>query len=67
MTKKELQKIATKLMMLEQECQKGNNISENLTKMEELIKHLTVKEMLELDMYMEENFNEIPLEKYLTI
>lgn len=67
MTKKELQKTATKLMMLEQECQKGNNISENLTKMEELIKHLTIKEMLELDMYMEENFNKIPLEKYLTI
>lgn len=67
MTKKELQNTATKLMMLEQECQKGNNISENLTKMEELIKHLTVKEMLELDTYMEEHFNEIPLEKYLTI
>lgn len=66
MTNKEKITIARKLMELEQECQKGNNISENLSKMDEVIASLSIQDMLELDAYMEENFEKIN-KKYLII
>lgn len=66
MTNKEKITIARKLMELEQECQKGNNISENLSKMDEVIASLSIQDMLELDAYMEENFEKLN-EKYLII
>lgn len=66
MTNKEKITIAQKIMKLEQECQKGNNISENLSKMDEVIASLSIQDMLELDAYMEENFEKLN-EKYLII
>ena len=66
MTNKEKNTIARKLMELEQECQKGNNISENLSKMDEVIGHLSIQDLIELDAYMEENFEKLN-EKYLII
>jgi hypothetical protein len=66
MTNKEKITIARKLMELEQECQKGNNISENLSKMDEVIASLSIQDMLELDAYMEENFEKLN-KKYLII
>lgn len=66
MTNKEKNTIARKLMELEQECQKGNNISENLSKMDEVIKPLSAQDLIELDAYMEENFEKLN-EKYLII
>ena len=66
MTNKEKNTLARKLMELEQECQKGNNISENLSKMDEVIKHLSIQNLIELDAYMEENFEKLN-EKYLII
>ena len=66
MTNKEKNTIARKLMELEQECQKGNNISENLSKMDEVIGHLSIQDLIELDVYMEENFEKLN-EKYLII
>lgn len=66
MTNKEKITIAQKLMELEQECQKGNNISENLSKMDEVIASLSIQDMLELDAYMEENFEKLN-KKYLII
>ena len=66
MTNKEKNTIAQKLMELEQECQKGNNISENLSKMDEVIRPLSIQEIIELDAYMEENFEKLN-EKYLII
>lgn len=66
MTNKEKNTIARKLMELEQECQKGNNISENLNKMDEVIKLLSIQDLIELDAYMEENFEKLN-EKYLII
>lgn len=66
MTNKEKNTIARKLMELEQECQKGNNISENLSKMDEVIKSLSIQDLIELDAYMEENFEKLN-EKYLII
>ena len=66
MTNKEKNTIARKLMELEQECQKGNNISENLSKMNKVIEHLSIQDLIELDVYMEENFEKLN-EKYLII
>lgn len=66
MTNKEKNTIARKIMELEQECQKGNNISENLSKMDEVIEHLSIQDLIELDAYMEENFEKLN-EKYLII
>ena len=66
MTNKEKNTIARKLMELEQECQKGNNISENLSKMNKVIEHLSIQDLIELDAYMEENFEKLN-EKYLII
>lgn len=66
MTNKEKITIARKLMELEQECQKGNNISKNLSKMDEVIASLSIQDMLELDAYMEENFEKLN-KKYLII
>lgn len=66
MTNKEKNTIARKLMELEQECQKGNNISENLSKMDEVIGPLSIQDLIELDAYMEENFEKLN-EKYLII
>lgn len=66
MTNKEKNTIARKLMKLEQECQKGNNISKNLSKMNEVIEPLSIRDLIELDAYMEENFEKLN-EKYLII
>lgn len=66
MTKKEKQELARKIMELEQECQQGNNISENLSKMDEVIRPLSIQDLIELDAYMEENFEKLN-EKYLII
>ena len=66
MTNKEKITIAQKLMKFEQECQKGNNISENLSKMDEVIRPLSIQDLIELDTYMEENFEKLN-EKYLII
>ena len=43
-----------------------NNISENLSKMDEVIASLSIQDMLELDAYMEENFEKLN-KKYLII
>ena len=51
-----LQEIAEQIISLEQECQQGINISENLEKMEELMKDLPFKEILELNEILEKNF-----------
>ncbi len=56
---KKLNKIAEQVMQLEQECQQGINISENLEKMEELMQDLSLEELLQMD--------EILNKKFLTI
>lgn len=53
---KKLQEIAEQIISLEQECQQGINISENLKKMEELMKDLPFEEILELNEILEKNF-----------
>lgn len=66
MTNKEKNKIAIQIIEIENECQSGNNISKNLDKMTELVKHLSFQELIELNIYMEENFEKLN-KKYLII
>lgn len=54
--KKKLNKIAEQIILLEQECQQGINISENLEKMEKLMKDIPFDALLELNEILEKNF-----------
>jgi hypothetical protein len=56
MNNKELKKIAKEITILEQKCQNGENISENLVLMEELVSKLSIEDLLELSLLMETNF-----------
>ena len=51
--KKKLNKIAEQIILLEQECQQGINISENLEKMEKLMKDIPFDALLELNEILE--------------
>lgn len=52
--KKELEKIAQELIVLEKEMQKENNISENFKKMESLTSKLTFDEIIQMSMYLDD-------------
>lgn len=52
--KKELEKIAQELIVLEKEMQEGNNIPQNFKKMESLTKKLTFDEIVEMSNYLDE-------------
>ena len=53
---KEIKKIAQEIQKLEQECQQGINVSENLKKMEEIMLSLPFEELLKLNIEIEKNF-----------
>lgn len=53
---KNLKEIAEQIVLLEQECQQGINISENLEKMEKLMKDIPFDALLELNEILEKNF-----------
>ena len=53
MNNKELKKIAKEITILEQKCQNGENISENLVLMEELVSKLSIEDLLELSLLMD--------------
>lgn len=53
---KNLKEIAEQIILLEQECQQGINISENLEKMEKLMKDIPFDALLELNEIVEKNF-----------
>ena len=46
---KNLKEIAEQIVLLEQECQQGINISENLIKMEKVMENLSLEELLLID------------------
>ena len=48
------QELVQEFIRLEQECQNGNNISENMQKMEALMLVMDVKELLEIISSLEE-------------
>lgn len=53
---KNLKEIAEQIVLLEQECQQGINISENLEKMEKLMEDIPFDALLELNEIVEKNF-----------
>ena len=55
MKKRDIKKLANHIWELEQECQKGNNISNNLTKMQEIADNLSIADFINLTLYLEEN------------
>lgn len=49
LSNKQLRKIANQIAQLEQECQKGNNVSENLAKMTSLVNDLDEEDVYKID------------------
>lgn len=52
--KKKLIKVANQILALEQKLQAGENMNENLEKMDKLSKGLTLDELWEVNLYLEE-------------
>ena len=50
--KKNIKRLAQQIARLEKECQSGNNISENMNKIEQLIQGLSLEDMLAIDDYI---------------
>ena len=55
--KKKLLKIANQIYSLEQKCQAGDNVLENIDKMEKLIESISPEELFEIDEYLEKKMN----------
>ncbi len=53
--KKKLRVIADKIVMFEKKLQKGENMNENMAKLEELTSSLSPDEMMEVDEYILKN------------
>lgn len=53
--RKNIKELAERIANLEKECQFATNVSESMNKIEQLIQNLSLEEMLELDMYIQEN------------
>ena len=54
---KKIKQLAKQIFILEKECQLGNNVQENMNKIEQLTQTLSLDEMLEVDTYiMEKKF-----------
>lgn len=54
---KKIKQLAEQIFILEKECQLGNNVQENMNKIEQLTQTLSLDEMLEVDTYiMEKKF-----------
>ena len=49
---KKLKELAEQIIKYEKECQLGNNIQENVNKIEQLIQSLSIEEMLNIDIYI---------------
>lgn len=52
--KKKLVKVANQILALEQKLQAGENMNENLERMDKLTKGLTLDELWEVNLYLEE-------------
>ena len=58
MANKKIEDLAKKIAYRNDECEKGNNISENMIKIEELVKNCSLEDLLKID--------ELIMKKYLT-
>ena len=54
--KKKLIKIANQIITLEQKLQNGENMNENMAKIEKLSESLSQNELWEVNVYIEEHF-----------
>ena len=54
MIREEIEKLGNKILILEKECQQGINIEKNTQEMSQLISTLSLEEIFQLDMYIEE-------------
>lgn len=61
MKDKQLKKIASKIIELENACQNNDNISKNMSEMENIMSNLSFEDMLPLLALLEERHNEIKL------
>ena len=56
MKKAELKKLASEIKDLELKCQKGENISENEFKIQQLAENLTLEDLLKIDEILSCNY-----------
>ncbi len=49
---KKIKELAEQILIWEKECQLGNNVQENVNKIEQLIQTLSLEEMLAIDTYI---------------
>ena len=49
---KKIKELAEQILVWEKECQLGNNVQENMSKIEQLIQTLSLEEMLAIDTYI---------------
>ena len=54
--KNKIKNLAKEIALLEQECEQGINVSENLKKMEEIMIELPFEDLLKLNCEIEKNF-----------
>lgn len=54
--KKKLVKIANQIISLERKLQAGENMAENMKKLEDITSSLSPEELFEIDEYLTENF-----------
>ena len=54
--KNKIKNLAKEIALLEQECEQGINVSENLKKMEEIMTELPFEDLLKLNYEIEKNF-----------
>lgn len=59
--KKKLIRIANQIYILEEKIQSGENMTENMEKMEELISSLSSDDLWEVNKYLEEKMQRKPL------
>ena len=57
MNNAQLKEVAQKILELEQECQQGINVSENISSIEKLVSKFSVSDLLKLDEYISENID----------
>jgi DNA-binding IscR family transcriptional regulator len=53
MDKKQIDSIAKQIAELENDCQNGNNINENMQKMDALLEGITLDELFEITLKLE--------------
>lgn len=56
MNRKERREIARKIAKLDAECEKGNNISENMAQMEKLVSDCSIEDLLRIDEMITKKF-----------